>query len=53
LRSLLNDKKVRRGIYRSVNVLRAVIGFHNADPTPFRWAKSAGDILVSIKRFCR
>ena len=26
---------------------------HNADPKPFRWTKSADDILASIERFCR
>jgi hypothetical protein len=25
---------------------------HNADPKPFRWTKSADDILASIERFC-
>jgi len=25
---------------------------HNADPAPFRWTKSADDILASIERFC-
>ena len=24
----------------------------NADPKPFRWTKSADDILATIKRFC-
>ena len=24
----------------------------NADPRPFRWTKSAADILATIKRFC-
>jgi hypothetical protein len=24
----------------------------NADPKPFRWTKSANDILASIQRFC-
>ncbi|TIN21233.1 MAG: IS630 family transposase, partial [Mesorhizobium sp.] len=24
----------------------------NADPKPFRWTKSADDILNTIKRFC-
>jgi hypothetical protein len=24
----------------------------NADPKPFRWVKSADDILASVKRFC-
>jgi transposase len=55
--ALLTDKKIRRGIYRSVNALRAdivsFIGHHNADPKPFRWTKSADDILASIERFCR
>jgi transposase len=55
--ALLTDKKIRRGIYRSVAALRAdIITFidrHNADPKPFRWTKSADDILASIERFCR
>jgi hypothetical protein len=54
--ALLTDKKIRRGI-RSVAALRAditsFIGRHNADPKPFRWTKSADDILASIERFCR
>jgi hypothetical protein len=25
---------------------------HNADPKPFRWTKSADNILASIERFC-
>ncbi|HEY8614332.1 MAG TPA: IS630 family transposase, partial [Roseomonas sp.] len=28
------------------------IDHHNADPKPFRWTKSADDILASIERFC-
>lgn len=55
--ALLTDKKIRRGIYRSVNALRtdiaSLISTHNADPKPFRWTKSADDILASIERFCR
>lgn len=55
--ALLTDKKIRRGIYRSVTALRADIAafieHHNADPKPFRWTKSADDILKSIERFCR
>jgi transposase len=55
--ALLTDKKIRRGIYRSVNALRtdiaSFISKHNADPKPFRWTKSADDILASIERFCR
>lgn len=55
--ALLSEKKIRRGIYRSVAALRAditsFIDRHNADPKPFRWTKSADDILASIERFCR
>ena len=54
--ALLTDKKIRRGIYRSVNALRldisSFITRHNAHPKPFRCAKSADDILQSIERFC-
>lgn len=55
--ALITDKKIRRGIYRSVQALRAdIMDFirrHNADPKPFRWTKSADHILASIERFCR
>ena len=33
--------------------IRAFIDAHNADPKPFRWTKTADDILASIERFCR
>jgi transposase len=52
----LTDKKIMRGIHRSVAQLtadiRAFIAAHNAQPKPFRWTKSADDILASIERFC-
>lgn len=54
--ALITECKIRRGIYRSVVALRAdIMSFierHNADPKPFRWTKSADDILRSIERFC-
>jgi transposase len=54
--ALLTDKKIRRGVHRSVAGLQADIAAfidqHNADPKPFRWTKSADDILASIERFC-
>ena len=54
--ALLTDKQIRRGVHRSVAALHdAIAGFidqHNADPKPFRWTKSADDILASIERFC-
>jgi transposase len=54
--ALLTDKKIRRGVHRSVEELKADIATfidrHNDDPKPFRWTKSADDILASIERFC-
>jgi transposase len=54
--ALLTDKKIRRGVHRNVADLQADISAfidrHNADPKPFRWTKSADDILASIERFC-
>jgi len=54
--ALLTEKQIRRGVHDSVCALerdiQAFIEVHNADPRPFRWTKSADDILASIKRFC-
>ena len=53
---LLTDKAIRRGVHRSTTELEAAIAAYidatNADPKPFRWTKSADDILASINRFC-
>ena len=54
--ALITEKKIRRGVHRSVgalhNAINSFIDQHNADPKPFRWTKSAEDILASIERFC-
>jgi transposase len=54
--ALITERQIRRGIHRSVAALKsAITNFieqHNADPKPFRWTKSADDILASIERFC-
>ena len=54
--ALLTDKQIRRGVHRSTEALehdiRAFIDAHNADPKPFRWTKTADDILAAIQRFC-
>ena len=54
---LLTDRQVRRGVHRSTVELEAAIhayiDTHNAKPKPFRWTKSADDILAAINRFCR
>ncbi len=54
--ALLTDKQPRRGVHRSTRDLEAAIlgsiETVNADPKPFRWTKSAADILATIQRFC-
>jgi transposase len=53
---LLTERALRRGVHRSVAELerdiRAFGDATNADPRPFRWVRSADDILASVKRFC-
>jgi transposase len=53
---LLTDKALRRGVHRSTAELETAIGAYldatNADPKPFRWTKSADDILAAVSRFC-
>jgi hypothetical protein len=55
--ALLSEQQIKRGAHRSVADLEAAITAYikirNAAPKPFRWTKSAGDILASIERFCR
>jgi transposase len=54
--ALLTEKALRRGVHRSVAELEASIeasiAATNADPKPFRWTKSADDILAAVQRFC-
>jgi transposase len=54
--ALITDKQIRRGVHQSTKQLetdiRTFIDAHNADPKPFRWTKSADDILAAIQRFC-
>ena len=55
--ALLADQQIKRGAHRSTKELEAAITAYldarNADPKPFRWTKTADDILASIGRFCR
>jgi transposase len=52
----LTSKQIRRGVHHSTRELEAAIKAYietvNADPKPFKWTKSADDILASIRRFC-
>ena len=54
--ALLTEKQIRRGAHRSTQALEAdihaYIDTNNAEPKPFRWTKSADDILAAINRFC-
>lgn len=55
--ALLTEQQIRRGAHRSTKELEAAIeafiNARNVDPKPFRWTKSADDILAVIERFCR
>jgi transposase len=55
--ALLTEQQIRRGAHRSTAELEAAIAAYidarNAEPKPFRWTKSADDILACIERFCR
>ena len=52
----ITEKQIRRGVHRSTQELETAIRTYidavNTDPKPFRWTKSADDILAAIKRFC-
>ena len=55
--ALLTERQIKRGAHRSTAELEAAIQryieTHNREPKPFRWTKSANDILTSIERFCQ
>lgn len=52
----LTEHQLRRGVHRSTrqleHAIRDYIATVNDNPRPFRWTKSADDILAAIKRFC-
>ena len=54
--ALLTARRLKRGTHRSVEELEAaVLAYverHDAEPRPFRWTKSAEQILASVGRFC-
>jgi len=53
--ALLTERQIKRGSHSSVqeleDAIREFIKVHNQQPRPFRWAKSADQILASIARF--
>ena len=54
--ALLIEKRLRRSAFRSTreleSAIRHYIDQHNELPKPFRWTKTADDILASLARFC-
>lgn len=53
----LTRKQLQRGVHRSTAELEvdiiAFIAAHNENPKPYKWVKSADEILASVKRFCQ
>lgn len=53
----ITNKRIRRGVFRSVKELEAAIGeyleAHNQAPNPFTWTKTADEILASIARYAQ
>lgn len=53
----LTNKRIRRGVFRSVKELEAAIreyiDVHNEDPKPFVWTRTADQILDSIARYAK
>jgi transposase len=50
----ITDKRIRRGVFKSVSDLEAAIdeyiAAHNANPKPFIWTAKASDILAKVTR---
>ena len=53
----LTNKRIRRGVFRSVkeleSAIREFIDIHNQDPKPFLWTRTADQILTSIARYAQ
>lgn len=52
----ITEKRIRRGVFRSVPALEqaitAYLAEHNTDPKPFAWVADADSILDRIKKVC-
>ncbi len=55
--AILTNKQLKRGSHYSVqeleHAIREFLEAHNGDPKPFRWVKTADEILAKLARFCR
>ncbi len=54
--SIVERNVTARGVHRSTraleNDLRDFLDAHNEDPKPYKWTKSADQILDSLRRYC-
>lgn len=52
----VSDKQIKRGVHRTVAELEhAILSYiecRNENPKPFKWVRTADDILASVVRFC-
>jgi hypothetical protein len=50
----LTDKRIRRGSFTSVaDLIEAIedyIAHHNEDPKPYKWTKTAEEIIEEVRR---
>lgn len=57
IKAWLARKPLQCGVHRSTAELEADIAAfmkaRNENPKPYKWGKSAGEILASVKRFCQ
>lgn len=55
--ALLTERQLRRGVHPTVRALKKAIRQYitatNQQPKPFKWTKTADDILASVARFCQ
>lgn len=55
--SKLTTERIRRGVFKSLEELEAaIVGWindHNDDPLPFKWTKSAKEIVRKVKKYRR
>ncbi len=54
--SILTEKQLKRGNHHSVRQLEQAIyeflDVHNENPKPFKWVKTADEILAKVARYC-
>lgn len=52
----ITERQIKRGVHRSytelVDAILVYIERRNEDPKPFKWVRSADQILNAVKRFC-